>query len=193
MKVYYREKWKKNVLLCLPRFSQTAKLRALSSKLPSLLKTFHPNCKGLGASYQVREKNPHKITLTFSTNCRFGGGVQGRGIGLNVPCALSGSRICYSNSQYSLKPSIFTKFYHRESEQVVNSQRKRCVEQHLWGFYMQGFSCPQNPLSSWHQYADCQSDGLTQALVSRIFTMPSKSKTDWLIAHMTVPDGLLTT
>lgn len=65
MKIYYRKSERK-MSLCLPRFSQNVRLRALSSRLPNLLKTSYPSGKELGVNYKVRRAHMRPLALLTS-------------------------------------------------------------------------------------------------------------------------------
>lgn len=167
--------------LCLPRFSQTAKLRALFSKLTSLLRTFYPSCKELGAHYKEESTQDHSH---FWHQLQVWRWCAGRESGVEGSPYILRFRNLLEKQLAEI--SYSHKVYYRESVQVINSRRKRCIEHIYEGSRCKGCSCSQDELLSWHQYADCQSEELTQAFVSRIFTVPSISRRDWLIAHMIV-------
>ena len=54
-----------------PGFSQTASFEGTTLQTSNSVLDFDTNSKELSSNYQVRAKNPQRITLTSEVNCKF--------------------------------------------------------------------------------------------------------------------------
>lgn len=161
-------------------------MRALSSRLPGLLKTSNPNFKQLGSTTEFNERaRTRPLSLLTPT-----AGLEVMGEGSRNTLKFRNS---LENLQNSLKCVIFPVIvYYKEMIQIVmdlrEMRRAKSVRVQNAKFLLSS-GCVTILASICKEC--CQSEKLTRALASRIFIVTSLCRQDDLIAHIIVAVGLI--